>query len=82
MDQSYTLISISVDQFDDSVISGLMKKHGQCIASARITSSRFGTNTDSSLKFFVHHRLGDFHAAIADIESAFSNNKISKTLHK
>lgn len=81
IDQAYTLIDITVSEFDDTVIKMLMGKHSS-LASARSSKTKFGGEDNNSLKFFVHHRSCDVNAVITDIETVFAGNTMTKRVYK
>lgn len=79
LDQSYTLIDIYVDEFNDSAITGLMRRYS-CLASARMSTSKFGLETRNTLKFYVHHiffNKQDRKTVIEEIRSTFADKEIS-----
>lgn len=77
IDQSYTMIDIKLNTFDDDVISGLMSKYPK-LASARIEGRNKFSESGKCLKFYIHHMFFDNRdAAIKDIMHAFKGNEIS-----
>ena len=76
IDQSFTMVDISVHEFDDRVIGSIMNEHRH-LAAARIQSNRFSAATSSRLIFYIHHRFFDsVDAVINDIKHNFKNHDI------
>lgn len=75
LNQSYVLVDIAVDYFDDQLISGLMKKHTH-LAAAWVDISKFGKNDSKSLKFYINHLNDNKDEIISDIKDAFKNHDI------
>lgn len=81
IEQAYTLIDITVSEFNDDVIKTLMRTY-PCLASARSSKTKFGGEDNNSLKFYIHHRSCDVNAVIADIETVFADNTMTKRVYK
>jgi hypothetical protein len=78
VDQTYTTIDISVDAYDEELIQKIKTLY-PAIALARISATKFSTESANLLKFYVYHWLHLNHlAVIHNIVNYFNKYTISK----
>lgn len=77
VDQTYTMIDVEVDTYDEETISKL-KLCYPALAVARINSTKFDKDSKNSLKFYIYHWLIDnYKSAIIDINYYYNKYKIT-----
>lgn len=75
--QTYTMIDIEVNDYDETLITKLKNLY-PCLSIARITASKFNKDSTNVLKFYVYHWLFDTHeSAIFDIKYYFNKYNIT-----
>lgn len=82
IDQSYTLIDITVDQFDNSIINTIKTKYPM-IAIGRSETNRFNASLGNNLKFFITHLyFDDVTDTVNDIKKYYDNYSVKVQLVK
>ena len=82
IDQTYTMLDINVDIYDEDVISKLKHSYPS-LAIARISSTKFNKDSKNTLKFYVYHWLTDnYNSAIIDINNYYNKYKITARVVK
>lgn len=77
VDQTYTMLDIVVDNYDENLISKVRNLH-PTISIARISASKFGKDATNLLKFYVYHWLhDDYKTVIFDINNYFNKYTIT-----
>lgn len=78
VDQTYTTLDITVDAYDEELIQSIKKLH-PAISLARISATKFSTDSADLLKFYVYHWLyTDYNTVVQDIYNYFNKYVISK----
>lgn len=76
IDQSYTLIDITVDQFDNSIIDTIKAKYPM-IAIGRSEINRYNSSLGNNLKFFITHLyFDDVTDTVNDIKKYYYNYSV------
>ena len=82
VDQTYTMIDVEVDAYDEDVISNL-KLCYPSLALARTSATKFNKDSKNTLKFYVYHWLvDDYKSAISDINNYYNKYKITAKVLK
>jgi len=78
VDQTYTIIDIIVDEFDEMLINELKCKY-PVLAVARVNATKFHKNSTNLLKFYLYHWMfKDYKSAIFDINNHYKKYSITK----
>ena len=77
VDQTYTMIDIVVDDYDEKVIITLKQRYPS-LSIARVNATRFNKDSTNLLKFYVYHWLLDDHkTVIFDINNYYNKYTIT-----
>ena len=77
VNQTYTMLDIVVDDYDENLIANVKKLH-PAISIARVNATRFNTNSTNLLKFYVYHWLhNDYKTVIFDINNYYNKYTIT-----
>jgi hypothetical protein len=81
-DQTYTMIDVELDSYDENIISKLKLRYPS-LALARTNATKFDKDSKNTLKFYVYHWLVDNHnSAIFDINNYYNKYKITAKVVK
>ena len=77
MNQTFTMLDIVVDNYDENLINEIKKLH-PAISIARISATKFSKDSTNLLKFYVYHWLhDDYETVIFDINNYFNKYTIT-----
>ena len=77
VDQTYTMIDIIVDEYDEDIITTLKQRYS-ALALARVNATKFNKDSTNSLKFYVYHwLLDDYKTVISDINKYYNKYTIT-----
>lgn len=77
VDQTYTMIDIIVDEYDEDIITTLKQRYS-VLALARVNATKFNKDSTNSLKFYVYHwLLDDYKTVISDINKYYNKYTIT-----
>ena len=80
--QTYTMIDVEVDSYDEDVISTLKLRYPS-LALARTNATKFNKDSKNTLKFYVYHWIFDnYESAIFDINNYYNKYKITAKVVK
>lgn len=82
IDQTYTVIDVDVDSYDEDIISALKLRYPS-LALARTSATKFNKDSKNTLKFYVYHWLvNDYKSAILDINNYYNKYEITTKVVK
>lgn len=77
VNQTYTMINIVVDGYDEEVINTLKQRY-PALSIARVNATRFNKDSTNLLKFYVYHWLhNDYKTVIFDINNYYNKYTIT-----
>ena len=77
VNQTYTMINIVVDEYDENVITTLKQRY-PALSIARVNATRFNKDSTNLLKFYVYHWLhNDYKTVIFDINNYYNKYTIT-----
>jgi hypothetical protein len=77
VNQTYTMLDIVVDDYDENLIAKVKNLH-PAISIARISATKFSKDSSNLLKFYVYHWLhNDYKTVIFDINNYYNKYKIT-----
>lgn len=77
VDQTYTMIDIIVDEYNEDIITTLKQRY-PALALARVNATKFNKDSTNSIKFYVYHWLLDDHeTVIFDINKYYNKYTIT-----
>lgn len=77
VDQTYTMLDIIVDSYDEDIITTLKQRY-PALALARVNATKFNKDSTNSIKFYVYHwLLDDYETVIFDITNYYNKYTIT-----
>ena len=77
VNQTYSMLDIVVDDYDETVIAKVKNLYPS-ISIARISATKFSKDSTNLLKFYVYHWLhNDYKTVIFDINNYYNKYKIT-----
>ena len=75
--QTYTMIDIVVDGYDEKVIATLKQRY-PALSIARVNATKFNKDSTNLLKFYLYHWIFDnYKSAIVDINNYYNKYTIT-----
>ena len=77
VNQTFTMLDIVVDDYDENLISKIKNSH-PTISIARISATKFSKDSTNLLKFYVYHWMhDDYKTVIFDINNYYNKYTIT-----
>ena len=77
VDQTYTMINIVVDDYDENIIATLKQRY-PALSIARVNATKFNKDSTNSIKFYLYHWIFDnYESAIVDINNYYNKYTIT-----
>ena len=77
VNQTYTMINIVVDDYDENVIATLKQRY-PALSIARVNATKFNKDSTNLLKFYLYHWIFDnYESAIVDINNYYNKYTIT-----
>ena len=77
VNQTYTMINIVVDGYDENIIATLKQRY-PALSIARVNATKFNKDSTNLLKFYLYHWIFDnYESAIVDINNYYNKYTIT-----